>query len=134
MLKARRLQPLKYATHESRNGPVSCQHHAHLSRVRDQAASGNTFKLSTDPFCVDKVHDIVGLYLDPPKRALVLCVDEKSLLQSLNWTQPPGNPENRTHDYKRNGTTSLFAALDAAMGEVIGRLKCCTAEMTSSPF
>lgn len=87
-----------------------------------------TFKLSTDPLFVDKVHDIVGLYLNPPERALVLCVDEKSQIQALNRTHPglplsPGNPATRTHDYKRHGTTSLFAALDVATGEVIGRLK-----------
>ncbi|GFZ63161.1 IS630 family transposase [Pseudomonas amygdali pv. eriobotryae] len=87
-----------------------------------------TFKLSTDPLFVDKVQDIVGLYLNPPERALVLCVDEKSQIQALNRTQPglplaPGNPATRTHDYKRHGTTSLFAALDVATGEVIGRLK-----------
>ncbi|SOQ05619.1 putative transposase [Pseudomonas syringae pv. persicae] len=87
-----------------------------------------TFKLSTDPLFVDKVQDIVGLYLNPPDRALVLCVDEKSQIQALNRTQPglplaPGNSATRTHDYKRHGTTSLFAALDVATGEVIGRLK-----------
>jgi transposase len=83
------------------------------------------FKLSTDPLLVDKVRDIVGLYLDPPDRALVLCVDEKSQIQALDRTQPllplrPGQVERRTHDYKRNGTTSLFAALDAKTGKVIG--------------
>lgn len=87
-----------------------------------------TFKVSTDPEFVDKVHDIVGLYMNPPDRAVVLCVDEKSQIQALNRTQPglplnPGKPTTRTHDYKRNGTTSLFAALDIATGEVIGRLK-----------
>ncbi|KPW36271.1 ISPsy1 transposase [Pseudomonas coronafaciens pv. atropurpurea] len=87
-----------------------------------------TFKLSTDPLFVDKVQDIVGLYLNPPDRALVLCVDEKSQIQALNRTQPglplaPGNTATSTHDYKRHGTTSLFAALDVATGEVIGRLK-----------
>jgi len=87
-----------------------------------------TFKLSTNPLFVDKVHDIVGLYLNPPDKALVLCVDEKSQIQALNRTQPglplsPGNPVTRTYDYKRHGTTSLFAALDVATGEVIGRLK-----------
>jgi transposase len=87
-----------------------------------------TFKLSTDTLFVDKVHDIVGLYLNPPERALVLCVDEKSQIQALNRAQPglplsPGNPATRTHDYKRHGTTSLFAALDVATGEVIGRLR-----------
>ncbi len=87
-----------------------------------------TFKLSTDPAFVDKVHDIVGLYMNPPDRALVLSVDEKSQIQALNRTQPGlpltfGKPETHTHDYKRHGTTSLFAALDIATGKVIGRLK-----------
>ncbi len=87
-----------------------------------------TFKLSTDPLFVDKVHDIVGLYLNHPERALVLCVDEKSQIQALNRTQPGlplshGNPATRTHDDKRHGTTSLFAALDVATGEVVDRLK-----------
>jgi len=87
-----------------------------------------TFKRSTDPLFVDKVHDIVGLYLSPHQRALVLCVAEKSQIQALNRTQPglplsPGNPATRTHDYKRHGTTSLFAALDVVKGEVIGRFK-----------
>jgi len=85
-----------------------------------------TFKLSTDPLFVDKVRDIVGLYLDPPDRALVLCVDEKSQIQALDRTQPllpmrPGQVERRSHDYERHGTTSLFAALDIATGHVIGR-------------
>jgi transposase len=84
-----------------------------------------TFKLSTDPLFVDKVRDIVGLYLDPPLKAMVLCVDEKSQIQALDRTQPvlplvPGIPERRTHDYIRHGTTTLFAALDIATGEVIG--------------
>lgn len=87
-----------------------------------------TFKLSTDPNFVDKVQDIVGLYLNPPDKAVVLCIDEKSQIQALDRTQPglplsPGNPVTRTHDYKRHGTTSLFAALNIATGEVIGRLK-----------
>lgn len=86
-----------------------------------------TFKLSTDPLFVDKVRDIVGLYLDPPVKAMVLCVDEKSQIQALDRTQPilplaPGLPERRTHDYMRHGTTTLFAALDVATGEVIGEL------------
>jgi len=87
-----------------------------------------TFKLSTDPFFVEKVRDVVGLYVDPPEqtRALVLCVDEKSQVQALERTQPllpmkPGQPERRTHDYVRHGTTSLFAALDIATGKVIGQ-------------
>ncbi len=86
-----------------------------------------TFKLSTDPLFVDKVRDIVGLYLNPPVKAMVLCVDEKSQIQALDRTQPilplaPGLPERRTHDYLRHGTTTLFAALDVATGEVIGEL------------
>jgi transposase len=84
-----------------------------------------TFKLSSDPLFVEKVRDIVGLYLDPPLKAMVLCVDEKSQIQALDRTQPllplaPGIPERRTHDYARHGTTTLFAALDIATGEVIG--------------
>lgn len=84
-----------------------------------------TFKLSKDPLFVEKVRDIVGLYLDPPERALVLCVDEKTQIQALDRTQPllpmrPGQVERRTHDYERHGTTSLFAALDVKAGTVIG--------------
>ena len=91
-----------------------------------QPHRSETFKLSTDPLFVEKVRDIVGLYLDPPDRALVLCVDEKSQIQALDRTQPllpmrPGQAERRTHDYKRHGTTSLFAALDAKAGTVIGK-------------
>jgi transposase len=85
-----------------------------------------TFKLSSDPLFVEKVRDIVGLYLSPPERAVVLCVDEKSQVQALDRTQPllpmrPGQVERRTHDYKRNGTTSLFAALDVKAGTVVGK-------------
>jgi len=86
-----------------------------------------TFKLSSDPMFVEKVRDIVGLYLDPPLKAMVLCVDEKSQIQALDRTQPIlplalGIPERRTHDYMRHGTTTLFAALDIATGQVIGQL------------
>src|SRR4249919_4349206 len=92
-----------------------------------QPHRSETFKLSTDPLFVDKVRDIVGLYLDPPDRALVLCVDEKSQIQALDRTAPilpmrPGQAERRTHDYARHGTTSLFAALDVKTGKVIGEL------------
>ena len=85
-----------------------------------------TFKLSTDPMFIDKVRDIVALYLNPPLKAMVLCVDEKSQIQALDRTQPmlplaPGLPERRTHDYMRHGTTTLFAALDVATGKVIGQ-------------
>ena len=84
------------------------------------------FKLSRDPLFIEKVRDIVGLYLDPPDRALVLCVDEKSQIQALDRTAPllpmrPGQIERRTHDYVRHGTTSLFAALDTKSGELIGQ-------------
>lgn len=86
-----------------------------------------TFKLSTDPFFIDKVRDVVGLYLDPPEKALVLCVDEKSRIQALDRSQPvlpmmPGVPERRSHDCIRAGTTTLFAALEVATGKVIGSL------------
>jgi transposase len=85
-----------------------------------------TFKLSNDPLFVSKVRDIVGLYMDPPDKALVLCVDEKSQMQALERTQPllplsPGLPACRTHDYVRHGTTTLFAALDAKTGKVIAK-------------
>ena len=85
------------------------------------------FKLSKDPLFVEKVRDIVGVYLDPPERAVVLCVDEKSQIQALDRTAPilpllAGVPERRTHDYKRAGTSTLFAALDLATGQVIGSL------------
>ena len=83
-----------------------------------------TWKLSKDPLFVDKVRDVVGLYLDPPERAVVLCVDEKSQIQALDRTAPilpmlPGTPERATHDYKRPGTSSLYAALDISTGKVI---------------
>jgi len=90
-----------------------------------QPHRSETFKLSKDPLFIEKVRDIVGLYLNPPDRALVLCVDEKSQIQALDRTQPllpmrPGQVERRTHDYARHGTTSLFAALDVQTGKVIG--------------
>lgn len=83
------------------------------------------FQLSRDPLFIEKVRDIVGLYLEPPDRALVLCVDEKAQIQALDRTAPllpmrPGQVERRTHDYRRHGTTSLFAALDVQSGQVIG--------------
>ena len=91
-----------------------------------QPHRSEAFELSSDPLFVDKVRDIVGFYLSPPDRALVLCVDEKSQIQALDREQPvlptmPGMPERRTHNYVRHGTTSLFAALDAATGFVIGK-------------
>ena len=95
-----------------------------------------TFKLSKDPLFVEKVRDVVGLYLAPPERAVVFCVDEKSQIQALDRTQPllpmrPGQVERRTHDYERHGTTSLFAALNTATGEVIGK---CYRRHRSSEF
>lgn len=92
---------------------------------RLQPHRSDTFKLSKDPLLVPKVRDIVGLYLNPPDHAVVLCVDEKSQIQALERTQPllpmrPGVPERRSHDYTRHGTTTLFAALNAKTGEVIG--------------
>ena len=87
----------------------------------------DTFKLSTDPQFIDKVRDVVGLYRDPPEKALVLCADEKSQIQALDRSAPvlptmPGMPERRTHDYIRHGITTLFAALDVATGEIITSL------------
>jgi transposase len=86
-----------------------------------------TWKLSKDPLFIDKVRDVVGLYLNPPERAVVLCVDEKSQIQALDRTAPvfpmlPGVPARATHDYKRAGTSNLYAALDLATGQVIGSL------------
>lgn len=90
-----------------------------------QPHRSETFKLSRDPLFVEKVRDIVGLYLHPPDRALVLCVDEEAPIQALDRTPPllpmrPGQVERRTHDYERHGTPSLFAALDLASGRVMG--------------
>jgi len=92
-----------------------------------QPHRSETFKLSPDPLLVEKVRDIVGLYMNPPDNAVVLCVDEKTQIQALDRTQPmlplrPGQLERRTHDYKRHGTTSLFAALDVATGNVLGQV------------
>src|SRR5437899_11539224 len=86
-----------------------------------------TFKLSPDPLFIEKVRDIVGLYLNPPDAAVVLCVDEKAQIQALDRSAPmlplmPGVPERRTHDYVRNGTTNLYAALDVASGQVIAEM------------
>ena len=92
-----------------------------------QPHRSETFKLSPDPQLIEKVRDIVGLYMNPPDHAMVFCVDEKSQIQALDRTQPllpmrPGQAERRTHDYKRHGTTSLFAALDLKTNRVIGQL------------
>src|ERR1700758_4229337 len=87
-----------------------------------------SFKLSPDPLLIEKVRDIVGLYMNPPDHALVICVDEKSQIQALDRTQPmlplsPGQLERRTHDYKRHGTTSLFAARELKTSNVIAQLQ-----------
>jgi len=92
-----------------------------------QPHRSETFKLSTDPLFIAKVRDIVGLYLEPPDRALVLCVDEKTQIQALDRSQPllpmrPGTPERRSHDYRRCGTTDLFAALDVKTGTVLAEI------------
>jgi transposase len=91
-----------------------------------QPHRSETFKLSPDPLFIDKVRDIVGLYLNPPDKALVLCVDEKAQIQALDRSQPllpmrPGQVERRTHDYRRHGTTSLFGAFDIQSARVIGQ-------------
>lgn len=120
------------ATHWSIRSMATATGYSHTTIRRMWNAFGlqphrvETFKLSSDPLFVDKVRDIVGLYLSPPTHALVLCVDEKSQIQALDREQPvlpmlPGMPERRTHNYVRHGTTSLFAALDVATGFVIGK-------------
>jgi putative transposase len=103
-----------------------------------QAHRSRSFKLSTDPFFIEKIRDIVGLYLHPPDHALVLCVDEKSQIQALNRTQPVlpmglGYVEGITHDYVRHGTTTLFAALDIASGAVFTECKHAIAIRSSCP-
>src|SRR5882672_12328787 len=120
------------ATHWSIRSMAAETGFSHTTIRRMWAAFGlqphcsQTFKLSNDPLFVDKVRDIVGLYLSPPNRALVLSIDEKSQIQALDREQPvlpmmPGVAERRTHNYVRHGTTSLFAALDVASGFVIGK-------------
>jgi transposase len=120
------------ATHWSIRSMATETGFSHTTIRRMWAAFGlqphrsQTFKLSNDPLFVDKVRDIVGLYLSPPNRALVLSIDEKSQIQALDREQPvlpmmPGIPERRTHSYVRHGTTSLFAALNVASGFIIGK-------------
>ena len=122
----------KEGTHWSTRGMAEAAGMSQSSVARIWRAFGlkphlqDTFKLSADPQFIEKVRDVVGLYLSPPERAIVLCVDEKSQVQALDRTQPllpmtPGQAERRTPDYVRHGTTSLFAALNVATGEVIGR-------------
>jgi transposase len=126
------MRPPKATTHWSARrlakqvGLSSATVHRIWQKYGLQPHRTETFKFSTDPEFDQKLTDIVGLYLDPPERALVLCVDEKSQIQALNRTQPilpmrPGLPSRMTHDYERNGTTSLFAALEVASGKVHGQ-------------
>jgi transposase len=121
------------ATHWSTRAMAEASGLSHMTVQRIWKAFGlephrsETFKLSSDPQFVEKVRDIVGLYLNPPERALVLCLDEKTQIQALDRSQPvlpmrPGQAERRSHDYLRHGTTSLFAALDAKTGKVLGDL------------
>jgi transposase len=120
------------ATHWSTRAMAQATGLSHMAISRIWRAFGlqphrsETFKLSPDPLLVPKVRDIVGLYMNPPEHAVVLCVDEKSQIQALDRTAPllplrPGQSERRTHDYRRHGTTSRFAALDAKSGNVIGQ-------------
>ena len=122
----------KDATHWSIRSMAAETGYSHTTIRRIWNAFGlqphrsETFKLSTDPLFVDKVQDVVGLYMSPPNRAIVLCLDEKSQIQALDREQPvlplaPGVAERRTHTYLRNGTTSLFAALDISTGAVVGK-------------
>ncbi len=120
------------ATHWSTRGMAKATGFSNATISRIWRAFGlqphrtETFKLSNDPLLIDNVRDIVGLYMNPPDHAVVLCVDEKSQIQALDRTQPllpmrPGQVERRTHDYKRHGTTTLFAALDAKTSQVISQ-------------
>jgi transposase len=122
----------KAATHWSTRGMAEAVGLSQTAISRVWRAFGlkphlsESFKLSTDPYFVEKVRDVVGLYMSPPENAIVLSVDEKSQVQALDRTQPllpmaPGQAERGTHDYVRNGTTSLFAALNVATGQVIGK-------------
>ena len=121
------------ATHWSTRGMAKAMGFSHMTINRVWRAFGlqphrtETFKLSPDPQLIEKVRDIVGLYMNPPDHAVVLCIDEKSQIQALDRTAPllpmrPGQAERRTHDYKRHGTTSLFAALDTKTGKVIAEM------------
>jgi len=120
------------ATHWSCRSMAKACGVSHMSVQRIWDANGlkphlvKTFKLSNDPHFIEKLKDVVGLYMNPPENALVFCVDEKSQIQALDRTQPSlplkkGRAGTMTHDYKRNGTTTLFAALDVLKGEVIGQ-------------
>ena len=131
------------ATHWSRTSMAA---HSGLSKstvgriwraFRLQPHRAETFKLSTDPLFVDKVRDVVGLYIDPPERAIVLSVDEKSQVQALDRSAPvlpmmPGVPERATHDYLRHGVTSLFAALDVGRGQVSSSVHCAAERLSGT--
>ena len=123
-----RLHALERALGERRERHLQEQRTPVFALVRAATASDRTFKLSTDAFFVEKLRDVVGLYLNPPDNALVVCVDEKSQCQALERTQPMlpmgfGYVEGVTHDYKRHGTTTLFAALNVLNGAVLARCK-----------
>ncbi len=122
------------ATHWSTRGMAKASGLSPMAISRIWRAFGlqphraETFKLSPDPLLIDKVRDIVGLYMAPPEHALVLCVDEKSQIQALDRTAPllplrPGQAERGTHDYRRHGTTTLFAALNVKPGQVLGETR-----------
>src|SRR5881227_174293 len=122
------------ATHWSTRELAKATGYSHMTISRIWQAFGlqphrsESFKLSPDPLLIEKVRDIVGLYMNPPDHAMVICVDEKSQIQALDRTQPllplrPGQVERRTHDYERHGTTSLFAALELKTSRIIGQLR-----------
>jgi len=134
LLNAALLRKPKAVTHwsvrllEEETGVSKSSVQRYLAMFGVQPHRSKSFKLSTDPFFVEKVRDVVGLYLNPPDKALVMCVDEKSQVQALERTQPMlplglGYVEGVTHDYVRHGTTTLFAALDMANGQVIAQCK-----------
>ena len=127
-------KPIDGATHWSirslaaETGISRTSVHRYIQLFKLQPHRSETFKLSTDPFFIEKLRDVVGLYLNPPDKALVLCVDEKSQVQALERTQPLlpmgfGYVEGVTHDYKRHGTTTLFAALDVLTGQVLAQCR-----------
>lgn len=134
--------PPKGLTHWSTRDMAKRTGLSHMTIQRIWRAHGlrphriETFKFTTDPEAEEKIRDIVGLYLNPPEKAAVVCIDEKTQIQALDRTQPllplrPGVPARQTHDYQRNGLTSLYAALDVARGKVMGN---CSARHTAADF
>jgi hypothetical protein len=120
---------LEHSANRRGDGSIEIDGASHLATVWLAAASTKHFKLSNGPFFVEKLRDIVGLYLNPPENAVVLCVDEKSGIQALERTQPMlplglGYVEKMSHDYRRHGTTTLFAALDTANGKSAHAMSC----------